>query len=249
MGLAIAKSYGVITRPRYEINWEFRADHELKAILEQVFTLLENRMYGPYLVYTAIFRSETANRLASQGECLAQPNRIERRIVGLNVDDEQGDSSGLPEAWGLRTIEPDEASDRGDRRSDKGIDDDPHEGPSEIIVNSSIFGSDDDQPDEPLLPGSLRVGEAEKDKNVRSAVRRFRRISLPSDSGADSDAPVSVSSSDDADEYLPNQKGVRLGKRKRTESSSSSSDLDDLIDEFYLRPSTATRNQINSTSE
>jgi hypothetical protein len=73
MGLAFAKNSTFLARPQYGVNWEIRPDIELQAYLEQILDLLENRIYGPYLVYSLVFGYETADRMAKLGECTALP--------------------------------------------------------------------------------------------------------------------------------------------------------------------------------
>jgi hypothetical protein len=124
-----------------------RPDEELQAYLYQVLDMLENRIHGPYQVFHLIFGIEAADRMANLGECIGQPQVMERPYPWLtNADSclERSISSGSS------MVEDDE-----ERENAEGIIKslDPEAGDAEAITRSPEVDNREEEDDVLRLNG------------------------------------------------------------------------------------------------
>jgi len=77
MGLAKAKTTGVINLAKYKSNWEMLSDKEMKPLYDKVMGFLVNqRPYGEFFAIREIFGEEMAKMVAKRGEVIAPPGGL-----------------------------------------------------------------------------------------------------------------------------------------------------------------------------
>lgn len=70
MGVADARTTGIVNVARYKDNWDFKSLPELKELYTRLLVMFDTQPHGEYLAIQEIFGVAVATRLARDGEVI-----------------------------------------------------------------------------------------------------------------------------------------------------------------------------------